>query len=149
MKETFSINDVAMITSLSTRTIRTYISTGFLNGEKVNGAWQFTPEQVEAFTQNRTVRPSIKAKKNAIVFDFLGTKPYNRNKMCTILDLAASEALTASVFFCEKISACSPEAELRFASDPVGTGVRLILSGSPNDVMNLMNQYFNNKLSNG
>ena len=33
MKETYSINDVAMITSLSTRTIRTYISTGFLNGE--------------------------------------------------------------------------------------------------------------------
>ena len=131
-----------MITGLSTRTIRTYITTGFLSGEKIDGAWVFTHEQVLAFIENKAVQPSIKAKKNAIVFDFLGTKPYNNDKMCTILDLAAKEALTASVFFCEKISECSPEAELRFASDPVGTGVRLILSGSPKDVMNLMNQYY-------
>ncbi|MBR3108526.1 MAG: hypothetical protein IKH30_15300 [Clostridia bacterium] len=142
MKEAFSINDLAMITGLSTRTIRTYITTGFLSGEKIDGAWVFTHEQVLAFIENKAVQPSIKAKKNAIVFDFLGTKPYNNDKMCTILDLAAKEALTASVFFCEKISECSPEAELRFASDPVGTGVRLILSGSPKDVMNLMNQYY-------
>ena len=142
MKEAFSINDLAMITGLSTRTIRTYITTGFLSGEKIDGAWVFTHEQVLTFIENKAVQPSIKAKKNAIVFDFLGTKPYNNDKMCTILDLAAKEALTASVFFCEKISECSPEAELRFASDPVGTGVRLILSGSPKDVMNLMNQYY-------
>ena len=142
MKEAFSINDLAMITGLSTRTIRTYITTGFLSGEKIDGAWVFTHEQVLAFIENKAVQPSIKAKKNAIVFDFLGTKPYNNDKMCTILDLAAKEALTASVFFCEKISECSPEAELRFASDPVGTGARLILSGSPKDVMNLMNQYY-------
>ena len=142
MKEAFSINDLAMITGLSTRTIRTYITTGFLSGEKIDGAWVFTHEQVLAFIENKAVQPSIKAKKNAIVFDFLGTKPYNNDKMCTILDLAAKEALTASVFFCEKISECSPEAELRFASDPIGTGVRLILSGSPKDVMNLMNQYY-------
>ena len=100
-----------MITSLSTRTIRTYISTGFLNGEKVNGAWQFTPEQVEAFTQNRTVKPSIKAKKNAIVFDFLGTKPEKQDKMCTILHIATKEAVKASMFFCEKMNDCMPEAE--------------------------------------
>ncbi|MBR3108964.1 MAG: hypothetical protein IKH30_17530 [Clostridia bacterium] len=142
MKDTFSINDVAMITSLSTRTIRTYITTGFLSGEKIDGAWVFTPEQVQAFIENKAVRPSIKAKKNAIVFDFLGAKPYSQDKMCVILDLGSKEALSASVFFCEKISACSPEAELHFASDPVGTGVRLILSGSPKDVMHLMNQFY-------
>ena len=143
MKDAFSINDVAMITGLSTRTIRTYITMGFLSGEKIDGAWVFTPEQVQAFTENKAVQPSIRAKKNAIVFDFLGAKPYNNDKMCIILDLGASEALGATVFFCEKISACSPEAELRFASDPVGTGVRIILSGSPKDVMSLMNQYYN------
>ena len=68
MKDTYSINEVAMMTSLSTRTIRNYIAAGFLEGEKVDGAWTFTPEQIEAFTQNKTVKPSIKAKKNAIVF---------------------------------------------------------------------------------
>ena len=143
MKDTFSINDLALITGLSTRTIRTYITTGFLSGEKNNGAWVFTAEQVHAFMQNKAVQPAVKAKKNAIIFDFLGAKPYNQDKMCTILDLSAKDALGASAFFCIKISECSPEAELHFASDPVGTGVRLILSGSPKDVMNLLNQFYN------
>ena len=142
MKDAFSINDVAMITGLSTRTIRTYVAAGFLSGEKVDGAWMFTPEQVQAFTENKAVQPSIRAKKNAIVFDFLGAKPYSNDKMCVILDLGAGEALGVSVFFCEKISACSPETELRFASERVGTGVRIILSGSPGDVMRLMEQYY-------
>ena len=142
MKDTFSINDLAMMTGLSTRTIRNYLSAGFLTGEKVDGNWTFTAEQVEEFTQNKAVQPSIKAKKNAIVFDFLGSKPYSGDRMCAVLDLASKEAMPASVFFCERISECSPEAELHFASDPVGTGVRLILSGSPKDVMSLLNQFY-------
>ncbi|MBE5774567.1 MAG: helix-turn-helix domain-containing protein [Clostridiales bacterium] len=143
MKDSFSINDLALITGLSTRTIRTYIAAGFLSGEKNNGAWVFMPEQVHAFLQNKAVQPAIKAKKNAIVYDFMGTKPYNHDKMCTILDLNDKEALSASVFFCERISKYAPETELHFASDPLGPGVRLILSGSPKDVMSLLNQFYN------
>ena len=142
MKDTFSINDVAMITSLSTRTIRNYIAAGFLTGEKVNGAWTFTPEQVEAFTQEAAVRPSIKAKKNAIVFDFLGTKPEKKDRMCTILHIASKEAARASMFFCEEISHLKPETELQFASDPAGSGARIIISGSPKDVMELLEKYY-------
>lgn len=142
MKDTYSINDVALITGLSTRTIRTYISTGFLSGDKMNGTWAFTPEQVEAFVQNKAVQPPIRAKKNAIVYDFLGMKPYKQDKMCMILDLTTSEAVSSSVFFCQKISTCAPEAELHFASDPLGSGVHLILSGSPKDVIDLVNQYY-------
>ena len=142
MKDTFSINDLAMITGLSTRTIRNYLAAGVLSGEKRDGAWRFSPEQVEAFTQNPAIRPSIKARKHAIVFDFMGTKPYGRDKMCAVLDLADREPLGASVFFCKMISDCKPEAELHFAADPLGAGVRLILSGSPADVMLLMNRFF-------
>lgn len=142
MKTTFSINDIALITGLSTRTIRTYVSTGFLSGDKSNGNWTFTSEQVETFLKNKAVQPSLRAKKNAIVYDFLGTKPYKQEKMCIILDLTSSEALSVSAFFCQKISSCNPEAELHFASDPLGTGLRLILSGSPKDVMGLVNQFY-------
>ena len=142
MKESFTINDLAMMTGLSTRTIRNYMGLGFLSGEKINGCWRFTDEQVEAFTQNKAVQSAIKAKKNAVVFDFLGTRPYNGDRMCVVLDLAASDAMGASLFFCGKISDCSPEAELHFASEAVGTGVRLILTGSPRDVMSLLNQFY-------
>ena len=143
MKDTFSINELAMITGLSTRTIRTYLTAGFLSGEKINGAWTFTAEQVHEFLQNKAVQSTLTAKKNAIVYDFLGAKPYAQDKMCTILDLSANNALSASAFFCKKISEINPEAELHFASDPMGKGLRLILSGSPKDVMSLMNQFYN------
>ena len=43
---------------------------------------------------------------------------------------------------CKKISEMKPVSELHFASEPSGTGVRLILSGSPSDVMGLIDQYY-------
>lgn len=55
MKDTYTINDVALMTGLTTRTLRTYITMGFLSGTKADGAWSFTPEQIEAFTQNPAV----------------------------------------------------------------------------------------------
>ncbi len=142
MKESFSINDLAMITSLSTRTLRNYLNMGFLEGDKVNGAWTFSPEQVQAFMDNKAVRPAMRAKKNSIVLDFMSAKPDRQDKMCTILNLTAKDALSASAFFCRKISECEPEAELQFASDVLGTGVRVIISGSPRDVMDLVNGYY-------
>ena len=145
MKETYSINDVAMMTGLTTRTLRTYITMGFLSGDKTDGAWSFTPEQIETFTQHPAVKPSIHAKKNALIFDFLGSKPKDHDKMCTVIDLANGEAMKASIFFCERISSMKPETELHFASEPMGTGVRIILSGSPSDVMDLLSGYYAGK----
>ena len=142
MKDVFSINDVALMTGLTTRTIRNYITLGFLSGEKVDGAWSFSAEQVEAFLGNSAVQPAIRTRKNSIVFDFMGTKPFNGDKMCMVLDLNGIAAQRASLFFCERISACKPEGELNFASYPLGGATRLILSGSPRDVMGLMNQYY-------
>ena len=63
--------------------------------------------------------------------------------MCAILHIATKEAVKASMFFCEKMNDCMPEAELQFASDPLGNGIRVILSGSPKDVMELVNGYYN------
>ena len=142
MKETFSINELAMITGLSTRTLRNYLSMGVLKGEKADGAWTFTPEQVEEFTQNKAVQPSMRAKKHAIVYDFLGTKPFNGDRMCVVLDLTGEEAAGAPMFFCGRINGCTPEAELHFASEPMGKSVRLILSGSPKDVTDLVNGFY-------
>ena len=142
MKETFSINDIALITGLSTRTIRTYVSAGILSGTKTNGKWSFTPGQVDAFLQDKAVRPSLRARKNAIVYDFIGAKPFKQDKICIILDLASSESRSAPLFFLQKLTECDPGAELHYASDPLGTGVRLILSGSPKDVLPLVSQFY-------
>ena len=146
MKETFNIDDIAMMTGLSTRTIRNYISGGFLKGDKSSGSWQFTTEQLAAFLQNKTVLPTLRSMKNAIVYDFIGDKPKGNDKMCVVLDLPSDSASRASALFCKYISDYKPEAvELRFASDRVGEGTRLILSGSDADVMALLNRYYSER----
>lgn len=142
MKEYYNIEDVAMMTGLSTRTIRSYIADGFLEGDKSSGAWQFTPEQLDVFFKNDVVQPAVRAKRNAIVYDFLGAKPQDAGKMCIVLDLPLKEELGVMKFFCEYISACDPTAELRFAADRLGKGVRVILSGSDKDVMGLLTSYY-------
>ena len=40
----YTIGHITQCTGLTDRTIRTYISMGFLQGEKINGLWQFTDE---------------------------------------------------------------------------------------------------------
>ena len=67
----YLINHLVLITGLTDRTIRSYISSGILKGEKINGIWHFTAEEVEDFIKNPAVRPRIIAKNNAIIYDFL------------------------------------------------------------------------------
>ncbi len=55
----YLISHLLRITGLSDRTIRNYISSGILQGEKINWLWHFTPEQVERFICHPAVRPSI------------------------------------------------------------------------------------------
>ena len=70
-EELYLISHITLITGLSDRTIRNYIASGILKGEKINGIWHFTPEEVDAFIKNPAVRPSIIAKNNSVVYDFM------------------------------------------------------------------------------
>jgi hypothetical protein len=40
----YSINQLAMITGYTTRSLRSFIKDGSLNGEKVDGVWMFTED---------------------------------------------------------------------------------------------------------
>ena len=48
---TYSLNELAMMTGFTTRTLRTYLDKGLLRGEKPGGVWQFTAEEVDRFFQ--------------------------------------------------------------------------------------------------
>ena len=47
----YVINELVMFTGLTDRTIRNYLSSGILQGEKVDGMWRFTSDQVEEFVK--------------------------------------------------------------------------------------------------
>ena len=67
----YLIRHLVLLTGLTNRTIRKYISSGILQGERINGLWHFTPEQMESFIRHTAVHPRILAKHHAAVYDFL------------------------------------------------------------------------------
>ncbi|MBR2046257.1 MAG: helix-turn-helix domain-containing protein, partial [Agathobacter sp.] len=99
----YVINHVVMFTGLTDRTIRNYISSGILQGEKINGLWHFTPEQVEEFVRHPAVRPSILAKNNGIVYDFLLDDKKKNSEICLILDIPNVEKKEVAEYFCDSI----------------------------------------------
>lgn len=143
MKEIYTIQDLCLITGLTDRTLRNHLALGNLEGEKVGSAWQFTPQQVEAFFKLPQVWPSIQAKKNAIVYDFLLTKSKKARKMCVILDLPGEDGNDIASYFCRQVSGyTTPAEELRFSSENVGGCPRVILRGGADDVMALLNVFY-------
>ena len=58
----YNLNEVAMITGLTTRTLRNYLKLDLLTGEKIDGNWSFTDEEMDAFMSNPVVKQAIKTK---------------------------------------------------------------------------------------
>ena len=142
MKEYYSISDVVRITGLSDRTLRHYISQHMLCGEKINGAWQFTPEQLGNFMNDPNVLPGIRAKKNALVYDFLADNRRKEQEMCLLVDLPGKDSQTVAAFFCESINAGGYES-IHFSFDSLGGQTpRVILKGDPQEVLELIQRFY-------
>jgi len=142
MYEYYTINHVALITGLTSRTIRNYIKLGLLEGEMINGVWHFSIDQVGAFINHPSVSPSIKARRNALIYDFLSDERKPGGEMCSVFDAPASlkEANAISEFFCHAINTDFP-GTVHFAFSFNGSHVRVILKGSENAVLDLLNRY--------
>lgn len=141
----YLISHLVLITGLTDRTIRSYISSGILKGEKINGIWHFTPEEVEDFIKNPAVRPSIVAKNNAIIYDFLLDDRKKTDEACIILDIPSGKRENVAEFFCYRISNGNYE-NIRFSFDGVAKTPRVIIKGKPNDVLALVDEYYKSSL---
>jgi len=87
MEKNYTINQLAVMSGLTTRTLRNYMKMGILKGDMVSGVWRFTEEDIAEFFQNPYVKPSIQAKNKALVFDFLAQNEKCINEICTIIDV--------------------------------------------------------------
>ena len=140
----YNIAAISMITGLTDRTIRNYISAGLLMGEKINGLWHFTPEQVEAFIADPVVYPSIRAKNNALVYDFMSDGKKKNHQSCIILDLPGDDKKAAAEFFCYAINNGNFR-NIQFSLDAVKKDPRVILRGNTDEVLKLVNQYYQHR----
>ena len=142
----YTLNNIATMTGLTTRTLRNYLKMGLLMGEKVEGVWQFSEEQLYAFMDNPSVRQGMHAKQNAIVTDFLLMGGRKEDRTCVILDYCMEweDAKRVLDFFRDKINE-QGEDELRFGMERHKKNVRLIISGSEAAVKEIMKCYYEGK----
>ncbi len=142
----YLISHLVLITGLTDRTIRNYIASGTLKGEKINGIWHFTPEEVVSFIKNPAVRPSIVAKNNSLVYDFMLDDHKKDDETCVILDVPKADKKEISEFFCYRISNGNYE-NINFSFDGIAKTPRIILRGKPSDVFGLISEYYKSSRS--
>ncbi len=140
MEKMYNLNELALITGFTTRTLRTYLSRGLLDGEKINGVWQFSAEDVERFVEEPFVKEGLRIKRNAVVFDFLADTSKKQGRSCVILDLPVSvlEGQKISAFFCEQMCKAS---DATFCSGMDHGVFRVILAGAEEQVSAIMEAY--------
>lgn len=138
----YVLNHLVQFTGLTDRTLRSYIANGLLQGEKINGMWHFSPEQLEAFLAHPAVRPSILAKHHSLVYDFLLDIKKPAPQTCFVLDLPAGHPKEIAEFFCYRINQ-GTDADLQFSFHSETNCIRVILKGKPAAVLDLVNAYYN------
>ena len=141
MDKTYNLNELAMMTGFTTRTLRNYLNQGLLHGGKIAGMWQFSAEEVDRFFKDPFVKESLRIKRNAVVFDFLADTAKRSNRACVILDLPVSdeEGEAVSAFFCRKMMQAS-DASFTYQRD---RGVsRVILNGPEDQVAEILRDYY-------
>lgn len=144
MQEMYTINHVALMSGLSSRTIRNYMKMGFIEGEMINGVWHFSAEAVGDFFANPNVTPAIRAKRNALIYDFLADDCKQQDEMCAVIDERATleEANAISEFFCDAINR-EWSGIIRFGFTFNENWVRVILTGPEDAVQMLLDSYRN------
>lgn len=141
--EYYVLNHIVMFTGLSERTVRSHIATGFLKGEKINGIWHFTPEEVENFINHPAVKPGILAKSNSLVYDFLLNTSKKEDEMVVVLDIPNKNKIEISKLFCKEICEGGYN-NIRFSFGDLSGINRVILSGEALNVMKLLEFYKKN-----
>ena len=140
-KDFYSIAEVAMFTGLTDRCIRNHIAKGYLQGEKVDGAWRFSSDQVGEYFLHPVVKAGMAARKNGVVYDFLQDTFKKTPQVCFILDIPdMAQADPAATFFLKEMNSDAYKG-IRYAFDNLNGIPRVILTGDADAVLRMLAKY--------
>jgi excisionase family DNA binding protein len=97
LEKLYTVEDIANMTDLTTRTIRNYLKDGSLEGKKIGGQWRFTMKDIEKLFNKGSVSKDIQDNKKQQVLDFIDGVNTDMNgsiQICTIVD-----------YYCDKMEA--------------------------------------------
>lgn len=140
MDRTYNLNELAMMTGFTTRTLRNYLNQGLLKGSKIDGVWQFTLEELDQFFAEPYVKEGMRIKRSGTVFDFLADRKKKSARTCVILDIPATlkKGNEISAFFCRQMNEAS---DMEFSFDMDGGTARVILSGAADQLAKIMKAF--------
>lgn len=81
----YTLEEVAEMTSFSTRTIRNYIGKNILSGEKINGKWYFSEEDFRRFLGEPYVKQGLEIKSDSLIQDYL-KQDKEELSVCSVYD---------------------------------------------------------------
>ncbi len=139
MERMYTINDIAAMTGLTTRTLRSDIKLGFLKGEKENGVWRFNQDEFTDFISHPNVKPTLMAKRQGIVYDFLADTKKKQIRACLILDDLNERQLKEMMIQVNDLQ--EKDDSLRFAMYMQEGHRRIILSASPESCRAFLEAY--------
>ncbi len=111
----YTVDEVAQMTRLTSRTIRNYIKSGLLRGKKVGGQWRFSQSDIENLMSSSTAAAKMSSVNRRDVLNFLDRTAPHAPQVCAIADLqvtqSAAEKLAQKI--CE-IASQTADKNLRF-----------------------------------
>ena len=134
-RETYTIEDVAQMTGLSSRTISTYRKMGLLEGALQGNTWTFTPEQVGKLLNEPYVQGAIEAKRNAIWTGFLQDTGKQVPSLCTTADFPATDAQGANALLDRLLEQLPAGVRMNYCYDHSRNLVRIYLSGPTDQIL--------------
>ena len=142
VSEKYTIEQLSAFTGFTTRSLRNYLARGTLGGEKENGAWRFTGEDVGAFFRQPQVVRHLRAQRRALATELLAAPPRNEDRMCAILCLARGRADGRAIadFFCACVADGARDVEFSYGRDLGGD--RFVLLGRAEQVERILKRYW-------
>ncbi len=139
MKDKYSIDEISLMSGLTTRTIRNYLKDGQIKAAKEDGKWVFSIKDFTDMLSNPYVKAAIRTKNNMPVLDFIADEKKSTDSACLVIDRVVDEKdMTA---FIEKLCSLSQSEEgVSMRLDRTETHLRIILTGKEEAVRKLFNE---------
>ena len=111
----YTVDEVAQMTRLTSRTIRNYIKSGLLRGKKVGGQWRFSQSDVENLMSSSTAAAKMSSVNRRDVLSFLDRTVPHAPQVCAVADLPLSQSAAEKLAqkICEIASQAASES-IRF-----------------------------------
>ena len=139
----YTVEDIAKMTSFTSRTIRNYLKNGTLQGRKIGGQWRFTMENIKQLFNSSMFLGDMSRQNRQRVLSFLSgadTPLQGKIQVCTIIDCDCESSKAGQQMY-EKlvkvINAKKDDAPARFDYEflPKANKARFTLFGNPDFII--------------